>query len=54
MKIIFSKNICTNTRLGFEVRICSNLSVKDITKTLEKAAMEDHTNNDMFAGDTAQ
>ena len=43
-----------NSRLGFEVRICSNLSVKDITKTLEKAAMEDHTNSDMFAGETVQ
>ena len=36
------------------MRICSNLSVKDITKTLEKAAMEDHTNSDMFAGETVQ
>ena len=40
----------TFTRLQFEVRIYSNLSVKEINNTLEKIALEDHSNRDMLAG----
>ena len=40
----------TFTRLQFEVRIYSNLSVKEINNTLEKTALEDHNNRDMLAG----
>ena len=40
----------TFTRLQFEVRIYSNLSVKEINNTLEKTALEDHSNRDMLAG----
>ena len=40
----------TFTRLQFEVRIFSNLSVKEINNTLEKTALEDHNNRDMLAG----
>jgi len=39
----------TFTRLQFEVRIYSNLSVKEINNTLEKTALEDHSNRDMLA-----
>ena len=39
----------TFTKLQFEVRIYSNLSVKEITNTLEKTAGEDHTDRDLFA-----
>ena len=40
----------TFTRLQFEVRVFSNLTVKDINNTLEKISLEDHSDRDMLAG----
>ena len=40
----------TFTKLQFEVRIYSNLTVKDIYNTMEKVSLEDHSDRDMFAG----
>ena len=37
------------TKLQFEVRVYTNLAVKDIYKTLEKVSMEDLTDCDTFA-----
>ena len=42
--------IDTFHRLQFEVRVHSNLTVKEIRNMLEKVSMEDHSNSDMFAG----
>ena len=38
------------TKLQFEVRVYTNLAVKDIYKTLEKVSMEDLSDCDTFAG----
>ena len=39
----------TFTKLQFEVRMYSNLTVKDIYKTLEKVSLEDLSDCDTFA-----
>ena len=39
----------TFTKLQFEVRIYTNLTVRDIYKTLEKVSMEDLSDCDTFA-----
>ena len=47
------RQLMTDTfhRLQFEVRVHSNLTVKEIRNLLEKISMEDHSNSDMFAGE---
>ena len=45
--------LCENMhlyRLHFEVRVYSNLTVKDINNMLEKVSLEDHHDRDMLAG----
>ena len=39
------------TKLQFEVRIFSNLTVKDIYNMLEKVSLEDHVDRDMLSGE---
>ena len=48
---MFIVKICLIFRLHFEVRVYSNLTVKDINNMLEKVSLEDHHDRDMLAGE---